>query len=81
MTTGASQADMTLIMVCESTRPRVPRETTVSSVAQRVVARHSDHEKLVDDDCSRECRKNVAQALGKKFCAGDVGEVDGEAHR
>ena len=32
MTTGASQADMTLIMVCESTRPRVPRETIVSSV-------------------------------------------------
>ena len=54
MTTGASQADMTLIMVCESTRPRVSCETIVS--AQRVVARHSDHEKLVDDDCSRELK-------------------------
>ena len=32
MTTSASQADMTLIMVCVSTRPRVQRETIVSSV-------------------------------------------------
>ena len=29
MTTGASQADMTLIMVCVSTRPAVQRETIV----------------------------------------------------
>ena len=49
--------------------------------AHRVVERHSDQENLVGDDCSREYRKNVAQALGEKCCAGDVGEVDGEAHR
>ena len=60
MTVGASQADMTLIMVCVSTRQTVQCET-------------------VDDDCSREYKRNVAQSFGEKSCAGDDGEVDGEA--
>ena len=55
----------------ERTR-RDDRELSV----QRVVARHSDHEKLVDDDCSRQYRKNDTQVLGERECAGDVSEVD-----
>ena len=44
-------------MVCESTRPRVPHETIVSSVFTR---------KFVDDDCSCEYRKNVVQSIWKR---------------
>ena len=65
---------MTLIMVCVSTRPTVQRETIVRLTGD-VKA------ETVDDDCSRQCKKNVAQALEERCCAGDIGEVDGEAHR
>ena len=59
MATGVSQADMTVIMVCESTRPKSFARDDRKLSAQRFVARHSDHEKLVDDDCSREYRKTL----------------------
>ena len=43
--------------------------------AQRVVAKHGDHEKFIDDDCSRRYRQNDTQVLGERWCAGDVNEV------
>ena len=52
MTTGAPQADMTLIMVCESTRPRVQRALDHGldqQVADENSVRSQSHREVVQE--------------------------------
>ena len=63
MTTGALQADTTLVtgVVCHCLlKPGCPER---SQRARRDVAKCSDKEKLVEDDCSRRCKKSLVQSV------------------
>ena len=49
--------------------------------AQSVVARRSDQEKLADDDCSRQCKKNVVQGVWRSVVVRRPVRRSSEQHR